>query len=97
MPPLSVRRRSGELSLRQLVQLRSDRHTENPRSSLPIFHRSESKPSQREGVDKVSRPTDKNEFSIIDVTADKLMFTMFLWRPLQSIEEIETMEPALVC
>jgi hypothetical protein len=99
MPPLSVRRRSGELPLRQLVLVHVVRTGTLGTRDLPgpSVTGANQKPSQREGVDEVSRPTEKNEFSIIDGTADTLMFTMFLWRPLQSIDEIETMVPALVC
>jgi hypothetical protein len=47
-------------------------------------------------MDEVMKPTEKNGFSIIDVTPDKVTFTMFLWRPPQPISDIATMKPALV-
>jgi len=53
-------------------------------------------PSQLVGMDEALKPTEKNGFTIIDVTADKMTFTMFVWRPPQPIEEIDAMKPALV-
>ena len=40
--------------------------------------------------------TEKNGFSVIDVTPDKLTFRVFMWRPPQPVAEIDTMQPALV-
>jgi hypothetical protein len=60
------------------------------------FRAVESKPSQLVGVEEVLKPTEKNGFSIIDVTPDKMTFTLFMWRPPQPVEEIDTMKPALV-
>jgi hypothetical protein len=40
------------------------------------------------------KPTEKNGFTIIDVTPDKMRFTLFLWRPPQPVEDIDTMQPA---
>jgi hypothetical protein len=45
---------------------------------------------------KRSNRAEKNGFTIIDVTPDKMTFTMFLWRPPQPVAEIDTMKPALV-
>jgi len=39
--------------------------------------------------------TEKNGFTV-DVTPDKLTFTMFTWRPPQAVEDVDTMKPALV-
>ena len=47
-------------------------------------------------MDQALKPTEKNGFCIIDVTPDKLTFTLFLWRPPQPVEEIDTMTPVLV-
>ena len=41
------------------------------------------------------KPTEKNSFTIIDVTPDKMRFTLFLWRPPQPVEDIDTMQPVL--
>jgi len=45
---------------------------------------------------EVLKVTEKNGFSLIDVTPDKITFTVFMWRPPQSIVDIDTMPPALV-
>ena len=37
--------------------------------------------SQLIGMDQALEPVEKNGFSIIDVTPDKVTFTMFTWRP----------------
>jgi len=52
--------------------------------------------SQLVGIEDALKPTEKNGFTVIDVTRDKLTFTHFMWRPPQLIEEIDTMKPALV-
>jgi len=48
------------------------------------------------GMDQALKPTEKNGFTIIDVTPRKVTFTQFMWRPPQRIEEIDTMKPAFV-
>jgi hypothetical protein len=60
------------------------------------FRRMVSTPSQLVGVDEGLKPTEKNGFRIIDVTPDKMTFTVFVWRPPQPAGEIDTMKPALV-
>ena len=57
------------------------------------FRGVDSKPSQLIGMDEFLKPTEKNGFSVIDVTPDKVTYTMFMWRPPQRAEEIDTMEP----
>ena len=42
------------------------------------------------------KPTEKNGFTIIDVTPDKMRFPLFLWRPPQPVEDIDTMQPVLL-
>jgi len=65
--------------------------------SFPSFCRSiDSSPSQLIGMAEALKPTEKNGFTIVDVTPDKMTFSQFMWRPPQSIEEIDTMKPALV-
>jgi hypothetical protein len=39
------------------------------------------------------KPTEKNGFTVIDVSPDKLTFTMLLWRPPEPIEAMDTMQP----
>jgi hypothetical protein len=60
------------------------------------FRSVESKPSQLEGMDEVLKLTEKNGFAVIDLTPDKMTFRLFMWRPPQPVEEIDTMTPALV-
>ena len=31
------------------------------------------------GMDEVLKPTEKNGFTVIDVTPDKMTFTLFMW------------------
>jgi hypothetical protein len=60
------------------------------------FRAVESKPSQLVGLDEVLKITEKNGFSIIDVTPDKMTFTVFMWRPPPPVKEIDTLKPALL-
>jgi len=55
-----------------------------------------SKPSQLVGMDQALKPTEKNGFTIIDVTPDRLTFTLFMWRPPRPAADIHTIAPALV-
>jgi hypothetical protein len=48
------------------------------------------------GIDEVLPPTEKNGFSIIDVTPEKMVFRMFTWRPPEPIEAIATLDPMIV-
>jgi hypothetical protein len=41
------------------------------------------------------KPVEKNGFTVIDVTPDKITFTIFTWRPPQPLAEIDTMKPTL--
>jgi hypothetical protein len=47
-------------------------------------------------MEEALKPTEKNGFTIIDVTVEKLTFTQYVWRPPQPVSEIDTMKPALV-
>ena len=53
-------------------------------------------PSHLIGMTQALKPAEKNGFSIIDVTPERLTFTVFTWRPPQPVEAIDTMKPALV-
>jgi hypothetical protein len=46
-------------------------------------------------MDEVLKVTEKNGFSVIDVTPDKITFSGFMWRRPQPVEDID-MKPALV-
>jgi hypothetical protein len=89
--------RSGELVLAQPVDVVMNGTLGTGDLGFPSAFRSvESTPSQLVGMDQAIKPTEKNGFSIIDVTPDKLTFTMFMWCPPQPVEDIDTMQPALV-
>jgi hypothetical protein len=52
--------------------------------------------SQMVNMDETLKPTEKNGFTVIDVTRDKITFTHFMWRPPQPVAEIDIMQPARV-
>jgi hypothetical protein len=60
------------------------------------YRRVESSPSLLLHIDQALKPTEKNGFTLIDITPDKMSFSIFMWRPPQPIEEIDKMKPALV-
>lgn len=60
------------------------------------YRRVESSPSLVLETEEALKTTEKNGFTVIDVTPDKMTFSIFTWRPPQSAEEIDTMAPALV-
>ncbi len=60
------------------------------------YRRVESSPSLLLEMDQALKPTEKNGFTLIDITPDKMTFSIFMWRPPQPVEEIDTMKPALV-
>lgn len=51
-------------------------------------------PSQLE-VEELLKPFEKNGFTIIDVTPEKMTFHMFAWRPPEPLGVIDTMEPVV--
>jgi len=89
--------RSGELKMAQPVHVVTAGTLGTGDLVYPsAFRNIASTPSQLIGMDQALTPTEKNGFSIIDVTPDKLTFAMFTWRPPQPVEEIDTMKPVLV-
>ena len=89
--------RSGELALPTPVHAITTGTL--GRGDLPFpsaFRSIASTPSQLVGMEEALKPTEKNGFTIIDVTPDKLTFTQYVWRPPQPVAEIDTMKPALV-
>lgn len=60
------------------------------------FRSLESSASSLIGMEEALKPTEKNGFTIIDVTPEKIRFSMYMWRPPQPVEEIDTMKPALI-
>ncbi|GAL28424.1 hypothetical protein JCM19239_4864 [Vibrio variabilis] len=64
---------------------------------FPSFYRSiESQASGMIGMDTDLPPTEKNGFTIIDVTQDKMTCSLYTWRPPQDVREIDSTEPTLV-
>jgi hypothetical protein len=89
--------RSGELALAQPVHVVMSGTLGTGDHTFPSSFRAvESKPSQLVGMDEALKATEKNGFSVIDVTPDKMSFQIFMWRPPQPVAEIDTMKPALV-
>ncbi|HUP09876.1 MAG TPA: hypothetical protein VMU47_22145 [Caldimonas sp.] len=56
----------------------------------------ESRPSLLLEMEQALAPTEKNGFTVIDVTTDAMTFSIYTWRPPQPVEDIATMKPALV-
>jgi len=56
----------------------------------------ESTPSELVTMDEALKITEKNGFSIIDVTPDKMTFRLFMWRPPEPVAAIDNLQPALV-
>jgi hypothetical protein len=47
-------------------------------------------------MEETLKPTEKNGFTLIDIDEGKVTYSMYMWRPPQSVEEIDSMAPALV-
>jgi hypothetical protein len=89
--------RSGDLRLERPVEIVMSGTLGTGDLPFPSSIRgAETKPSPLIGVEEALKPTEKNGFTLVDVTADELTFTQFMWRPPQLLEEIDTMKPALV-
>jgi hypothetical protein len=44
-------------------------------------------------LDEHLKPLEKNGFTIIDVSPDKMKFQVFAWRPPEELNLIDTMKP----
>jgi hypothetical protein len=89
--------RSGDLTLAQPVHVVTSGTLGTGDLAYPSSVRSvEAGASQLIGMEETLKPKEKNGFTVIDVTRDKITFTHFMWRPPQAIAEIDTMQPALV-
>ncbi|RJG00038.1 hypothetical protein D3871_08515 [Noviherbaspirillum saxi] len=89
--------RSGDLSLSQPLHVVMTGTMGTGDLAFPSsVRRIESRPSQLVNMEQTLEPMEKNGFTIIDVTPDKLIFSLFTWRPPQSTAEIDTMKPTLV-
>lgn len=50
-------------------------------------------PSSRLKVDESMRPVEKNGFTIVDVTPERVALQLFSWRPPEPADAIDTLEP----
>lgn len=60
------------------------------------YRRIESSPSHLVRMAQTLAPTEKNGFTVIDVTPEKLVFSLYMWRPPEPVEAIDTLAPAVV-
>jgi hypothetical protein len=59
------------------------------------FRHIESSPSCTVTMSQVFPAVEKNGFTIIDVTPEKMTFRLFTWRPPQPVDVIERLEPVM--
>jgi hypothetical protein len=89
--------RSGELALEQPVHIVLSGTLGTGDLGFPSAYRGvESRPSQLVDMEQALKPLERNGFTVIDVTAERMTFSIFTWRPPQPVEEIDTMKPTLV-
>lgn len=67
-------------------------------SGTPVFPSSSfrqtgSLPASQLQMEETMPPLEKNGFTIIDITANKIEFKMYAWRPPQALSEIDELEP----
>lgn len=56
----------------------------------------ESTPSELVDMAQTMSPLEKNGFTIIDVTPEKMTFSLYTWRDPQPLTEIDSMTPTLI-
>jgi len=89
--------RSGEIALEQPVHTILTGPLGTGDLGFPSAYRGvESRPSQLLDMEQAMKPVERNGFTVIDVTPERMTFSIFTWRPPQPVEEIDTMRPALV-
>lgn len=89
--------RSGDLSLRQPVHTVMTGTLGTGDLGFPsAFRRVESTPSATLTMEEALRPTEKNGFTLLDITPQSITCRIFTWRPPQPLDEIDTMAPAAV-
>jgi hypothetical protein len=89
--------RSGDLPLRQPVHTVMAGTLGTGDLGFPsAYRRVESTPSATVAMDEALRPTEKNGFTVIDVTPDRITCSLYVWRPPQALEEIDSMGPVVV-
>ena len=93
---ISKMHRSGDLTMNRPVHIVQSGTLGTGDLAFPSSIRSiQPGASQLVGLDERLKPVEKNGFTIIDVTRQKVSFRHFMWRPPQAVSEIETIEPAL--
>lgn len=60
------------------------------------FRQVESTPSHLIRMEQAMSPVEKNGFTLIDATPDRLVFSLYAWRPPEPVEAIDDLQPALV-
>lgn len=89
--------RSGDLALAQPVHTVMTGTLGTGDLAFPSAFRSiETTPALSVAMQEALRPTEKNGFTIIDVTPEKMTFSLFMWRPPEPVDAIDTLQPALV-
>jgi hypothetical protein len=61
-----------------------------------VFRSIPTTPATSVTMEQAMKPLEKNGFTIIDVTPEKMTFSLFTWRPQEPEEAIVAMQPALV-
>ena len=59
------------------------------------FRKVENSPSLTVEMDQSLPISEKNGFTIVDVTPEKLTFRVFTWRPPEPVDQIDTMDPVI--
>lgn len=60
------------------------------------FRQIESTPSHLVRMEQMLAPVEKNGFTLIEATPEKLVFSLYVWRPPEPVEAIDRLTPALV-
>jgi hypothetical protein len=89
--------RSGELSLPRPVHVVTAGTLGTGDLAFPSAYRGfPASPSALIGLEPALAPAEKNGFTIVDVTPDKLTFALFTFRPPERAEQIDALRPAIV-
>ena len=66
------------------------------RAAVEAQSTSEMRALQLLDIDQALKPAGRNRFTVVDVTPERMTFSIFTWRPPQPVVEIDTMRPTLV-
>lgn len=89
--------RSGELSLSHPVHVVTAGTLGTGDLAFPSAYRGvPASASALIGLEPALAPAEKNGFTIVDITPDKLTFALFTFRPPERAEQIDTLRPAIV-